>query len=119
MTPATREKHLRFDRETKDFVMDYGDILVGYAATHREAETVLDAFAHTFLTHQAAAAPTAQRQLSAADYAATTPEPQRAIGHLIAALQQLRRLTAAQRRAIATLNGHICNLYWQRSEETA
>ena len=48
------EKRIRYDRLTKDFAIWYGTVLVGYAATYREAEAALDAYVYELLRRQPA-----------------------------------------------------------------
>lgn len=48
-------KHIYYDRETQDFTMWYGEVLVGFAATHRDAETTLDKYVYELLRDQSAA----------------------------------------------------------------
>lgn len=45
-------KHIYYDRETGDFTMWYGEVLVGFAATRHEAETQLDEYVYALLARK-------------------------------------------------------------------
>jgi hypothetical protein len=51
-TPATipaTGKHIQYDRETGDYAMFLDGEIVGYAASHHEAETTLDTLVYEIL----------------------------------------------------------------------
>lgn len=48
------QKRIQYDRQTRDFAIWYGQVLVGYAATYREAEAALDAYVYELLRRQPA-----------------------------------------------------------------
>jgi hypothetical protein len=44
-------KRITFDRQTKDFRAEVDGILIGFYATHAEAQAACDAFVFDALTH--------------------------------------------------------------------
>lgn len=48
--PATFAKHIGYDRLTKDYAAYLDGQVIGFFATHHEAEVALDQVAHDMLT---------------------------------------------------------------------
>lgn len=49
------ERHIQYDRETRDYAAYVGDVLIGFFSTYHSAEIACDEYIHDLLAHGVAA----------------------------------------------------------------